>query len=105
MRPPSLSSGSSFCVRKYVPLKWMLKSMSNCASVVSSKLACRPTPALFTRKSKRSRCHVAASAAFTASAKAAKVLLSPTSSGSATARRPFASISDTTARALASFDT
>jgi hypothetical protein len=39
MRPPSAISGSSFWVRKKVPLRWMLSRVSNCSSVVCSKLA------------------------------------------------------------------
>lgn len=39
MRPPSLISGSSFCVRKNGALKWIATNWSNWASVVSTKLA------------------------------------------------------------------
>src|SRR5437867_154870 len=39
MRPPSLSSGSSACVRKNGPFGWTFISVSNCASVASGAAA------------------------------------------------------------------
>ena len=65
MRPPSASSGSSAWVRKNTPLTWTLNSRSNCASVVSAKLAISPWPALLTRWSKRVAAPGLASAART----------------------------------------
>ena len=54
-RDASAISGSSAWVKKNTPLKWTFRSRSNWASVVSAKPARTPIPALFTRKSNRSR--------------------------------------------------
>ena len=67
-------------------------SRSNISSVVSSNAAAWASPPLLTRKSAVSRSHVSRSAATTASRKAGKVSVRPTSSGSATAVPPFFSI-------------
>jgi hypothetical protein len=97
MRPPSATSGTSVWVSITTPVTWVSSSARTVATSMPPSGVGAAKPALLTSTSNPSRPHVRASVARRVSAKASKVSGTAVSSCNATAVRPSASISATTA--------